>query len=86
MVLVKNLRKEFPRDSPKPCSCAAPASERLKTVVCNSSFAVEAGEVFGLLGPNGAGKTTTLNMIIADVGPTRGKVGAALQRGGTTCT
>jgi ABC-type multidrug transport system ATPase subunit len=31
-------------------------------------------EVLGLLGPNGAGKTTTLNMIIAELAPTKGKV------------
>ena len=32
------------------------------------------GEVVGLLGPNGAGKTTALNVLIADIGATRGKV------------
>ena len=49
------------------CLCA-------QVAVRNNSFAVRRGEVFGLLGPNGAGKTTTLNMIIAEEGPTTGKV------------
>ncbi|XP_052276886.1 ABC-type organic anion transporter ABCA8B-like isoform X3 [Dreissena polymorpha] len=42
--------------------------------VRNSSFTVNKGQVFGLLGPNGAGKTTTLNMITADMTPTKGEV------------
>ena len=48
-----------------------------QVAVRNNSFAVRRGEVFGLLGPNGAGKTTTLNMIIAEEGPTTGKVSGA---------
>lgn len=40
----------------------------------NASFAVDDGEVFGLLGPNGAGKTTVINMIVAEMGPTKGRV------------
>lgn len=31
--------------------------------VCDVSFTVKHGEVFGILGPNGAGKTSTLEMI-----------------------
>ena len=31
--------------------------------VCNVSFDVRAGEIFGFLGPNGAGKTSTLSAI-----------------------
>jgi ABC-type multidrug transport system ATPase subunit len=42
--------------------------------VDNLSFAVDMGEVFGLLGPNGAGKSTTLNVMTADLAPTRGQV------------
>ena len=49
----------------------------VQVAVRNNSFAVRRGEVFGLLGPNGAGKTTTLNMIIAEEGPTTGKVSGA---------
>ena len=42
--------------------------------VCNLSFRVGKGEIFGLLGPNGAGKTTTIKMIIGMLDPTDGKV------------
>lgn len=45
-----------------------------KLAVRNLSVAVEAGEVFGLLGHNGAGKTTTMKIMIAEEGPTKGKV------------
>ena len=32
--------------------------------ICNVSFAVKEGEVFGFLGPNGAGKTTTIRHLM----------------------
>lgn len=32
--------------------------------VCEISFAVERGKVFGLLGANGAGKTTTIECVL----------------------
>ena len=70
VVLVRNLRKEFPRTS----GICQRRTKEVKVAVCNNSFAVEAGEVLGLLGPNGAGKTTTLNMMIAEEGVTRGEV------------
>ena len=70
VVLVRNLRKEFPKTS----GMCQRGTKEVKVAVCNNSFAVEAGEVLGLLGPNGAGKTTTLNMMIAEEGLTRGEV------------
>lgn len=74
--MVENLRKEFAkRGKQKRKGCKKiQGEEKVKVVVRNTSFAVESGEVLGLLGPNGAGKTTTLNMVIAEVGPTKGKV------------
>ncbi len=40
--------------------------------VIDSSFTVEAGEIFGVVGPNGAGKTTTLKMIAGLIEPSAG--------------
>ncbi|WP_253736727.1 ABC transporter ATP-binding protein [Halohasta salina] len=40
--------------------------------VVDSSFSVEAGEIFGIVGPNGAGKTTTLKMLSGLIEPTAG--------------
>jgi len=40
--------------------------------VCEVTFQVDEGEIFGFLGPNGAGKTTTINMLCTLVRPTAG--------------
>jgi ABC-2 type transport system ATP-binding protein len=45
-----------------------------KEVLCDVSFSVAAGEVFGLLGGNGAGKSTTLAAFLGFVPPLRGRV------------
>lgn len=45
-----------------------------RTVVQNTSVAVEQGEIVGLLGPNGAGKTTTFYMITGMIKPNSGKI------------
>jgi ABC-2 type transport system ATP-binding protein len=42
--------------------------------VCEVTFRVEAGEVFGLLGPNRAGKTTLVKMLLSLCRPTAGAV------------
>jgi ABC-2 type transport system ATP-binding protein len=42
--------------------------------VCDVSFDVLPGEIFGLLGPNGAGKTSTLSAIEGLLKPRSGKV------------
>lgn len=42
--------------------------------VCNVSFNVNPGEIFGLLGPNGAGKTSTLSSIEGLLQPQSGNI------------
>ena len=44
-----------------------------KKAVDDSSFALDAGEVFGFLGPNGAGKTTVVKLLNGILAPTEGK-------------
>ncbi len=43
-----------------------------KVAVCNLSFSVEPGELFGLLGPNGSGKSTTIRMLTTLLQPSSG--------------
>jgi lipopolysaccharide export system ATP-binding protein len=45
-----------------------------KEVVCEVSFEVKVGEIYGLLGPNGAGKTTTFRMTMGQLKPNGGQV------------
>ena len=78
VVMMQNLRKEFPKRNKskrKSKKRGVKPKKNVLTAVRNLSIAVETREVFGLLGPNGAGKTTALNMVIAEVGPTKGGVG-----------
>lgn len=42
--------------------------------VCNLSFTIEKGKIYGFLGPNGAGKSTTMNIITGCLGTTEGEV------------
>lgn len=42
--------------------------------VCDVSFDVRAGEVFGFLGPNGAGKSTTIRLLLGLYRPTAGRL------------
>jgi len=54
--------------------------------LCDVSFSVRAGEIFGYLGPNGAGKTTTLRVLVGLVRPDHGAarlLGGAAARAGT---
>jgi ABC-2 type transport system ATP-binding protein len=41
--------------------------------VCDLTFEVQTGEVFGFLGPNGAGKTTTIRMLTGQLRPSSGR-------------
>jgi len=38
--------------------------KRGKDAVCDASFKIGKGEIFGFLGPSGAGKTTVQNIMI----------------------
>lgn len=42
------------------------------TAVCDNSFEIRRGEIFGLLGPNGAGKSTTFKMLCGLLQPSKG--------------
>lgn len=42
--------------------------------LCDLSFSVEPGQVFGLIGPNGSGKTTTINVLTGIYSATTGSV------------
>jgi ABC-2 type transport system ATP-binding protein len=61
MISVRDLRKEYGDF----------------VAVEGSTFAVEAGEVFGIVGPNGAGKTTTLKTLAGLLDPTSGSAEVA---------
>ena len=45
--------------------------------VCNVSFEVRSGEIFGLLGPNGAGKTSSLSAVEGLLKPQSGEISVA---------
>ena len=45
-----------------------------KKVLCNISFKVSRGEIFGIIGPNGAGKTVLLNTILGLISPDKGEI------------
>lgn len=40
--------------------------------ICDVSFNVEEGEIFGFIGPNGAGKSTTIRTLLSLIYPTSG--------------
>lgn len=42
--------------------------------LCNVSFALEGGEVFGFVGPNGAGKSTTIKVMLDIINDYQGRV------------
>ncbi|HIH44400.1 MAG TPA: ABC transporter ATP-binding protein [Candidatus Methanoperedenaceae archaeon] len=45
-----------------------------QAAVCDLSFEVAKGEIFGIVGPNGAGKTTTLKMLSGLIAPASGDI------------
>ncbi len=44
------------------------------TAVCDLSFTIEKGQIYGFLGPNGAGKSTTMNIMTGCLAATAGQV------------
>lgn len=57
----QNLKKIYPGKTPF-------------TAIDDISFTLKSGEILGLLGPNGSGKTTTIQMLLATLTPTSGKI------------
>ena len=54
------------------------------TALCEVSFDLEPGRIYGLIGPNGAGKTTLLSIIAGSLRPSSGAIvfeGRALSNG-----
>jgi len=45
-----------------------------KTILCDTSFDVMAGELFGIMGMSGSGKTTLLRLMMALITPTSGAI------------
>ena len=41
--------------------------------VCDVTFSVRPGEIFGLIGPNGAGKSTLVKVLTTMLAPTSGR-------------
>jgi len=68
VIEVENLRKEYSGF----------------VAVEDTTFEVDAGEVFGIVGPNGAGKTTTLKMLAGLIEPTAGTATVAGVQAGET--
>lgn len=64
IIKVDNLCKTF----------RTPFRRKRVDAVCDVSFTVRRGEIFGFLGPNGAGKTTTIKMLTGLIQPTSGSI------------
>lgn len=58
-----------------PPACLSAVTKRLvgKTVLCDFSLTLGAGEVTALLGPNGAGKTTGIGLLTGRLRPDAGQ-------------
>ncbi|XP_071963813.1 cholesterol transporter ABCA5-like [Antedon mediterranea] len=72
VLVVSDLRREFVKRKDRKSKVAD--NSNTKVAVRNVSMAVSKGEVLGLLGPNGAGKTSLMNVVTADIEPTKGQV------------
>jgi len=77
IVDVRGLSKRFAVRRTLAATLRHPRSVQRADVLCDVTFGVRPGELFGLLGPNGAGKTTLFKILSTLVTPDRGSVRVA---------
>ncbi len=76
-VAVRRLSKTFPPAQGFTDLLRRPAAAKPVEALCDVSFEVATGEIFGLLGPNGAGKTTLVEVLATLLLPTSGTAAVA---------